>query len=282
MQRLACLSKYLHHCYTPIRNRKFATSPSVTNRTALITGAGRGIGRAIALRLASDGFDICVNDLERNAENAEAVAKEVNSLGRSSVVTLGDVTKMPEVENMIQTSVKTLGPLNVVVANAGIVQVKLLSETTESDMRQVFETNVFGLMNTGIAAARQLIEQGEGGKIINAASIASFRPSQFLSTYSATKAAVRSLTQSFAVEYAKHKITVNGYAPGVVGTDMWEKIDAEMSRYSGFDKGQHFRATEQLIALGRTSVPEDVSNLVSFLASPDSDYITGTCFSFHS
>ncbi|ESK90878.1 acetoin reductase [Moniliophthora roreri MCA 2997] len=225
MQRFTCVPLYLRHSYAFLSVREHSTSSPACNRTALITGAGRGIGRAIALHLASDGFDICINDLESNAANARAV--EAKALGRSFAIALGDVTDMSEVKNMIQTPVKTLGLLNVVVANAVIVQIKPLAETTENDMQHVFEANVFGLMN------RQFI--------------------------GASKAAVRSLTQGFALEYGKHGIT----------------IDAEMSKYNSLEKGGNFRATEQLITLGRTSVPEDVSNLVSFLASPDSDYVTG-------
>jgi NAD(P)-dependent dehydrogenase (short-subunit alcohol dehydrogenase family) len=110
----------------------------------------------------------------------------------------------------------------------------------------------------------------------NILSVAAFKPSMLLSHYTASKWAVRGLTMSFALEMAPHKITVNGYAPGIVGTDMWELIDEEMSKKRGVKKGETIKKwSEELIALRRTSVPSDVSNLVSFLSSPDSDYMTG-------
>lgn len=120
-----------------------------------------------------------------------------------------------------------------------------------------------------------MISQGSGGKLLGAASVVAFRPFAMLSHYSASKWAVRGLTQSFAVEMAEHKITVNAYAPGIVGTAMWDLIDEKLGEKTGAKKGDTIKKYASLIALGRTSVPEDVSNTVSFLASKDSDYMTG-------
>lgn len=193
---------------------------------------------------------------------------------------------------MIQASVKELGPLNTMIANAGIAQVKPLLDLTEHDFKHMFDVNgklscilrkvlyltitVNGVFNCYSNAARQMISQGTGGKLIGAASIVAFKPFALLSHYSASKWAVRGLTQAFAMEMAEHKITVNGYAPGIVGTAMWDLIDETMGKRSGAKKGDTIKKySDELILLGRTSVPEDVSSTVSFLAGRDSDYMTG-------
>lgn len=177
---------------------------------------------------------------------------------------------------MVEASVKELGPLTTMIANAGIAQVKAVLDVTEAELRQVFEVNVFGTFNCYSAAAKQMIKQGSGGKIIGAASIAAMKSFPMLSHYSASKFAVRGFTQAFAMEMAPHKITVNSYAPGIVGTAMWDLIDEELGKASGAKKGEMLKKhSDDLIALGRTSTPEDVAKMVSFLSGPDSDYVTG-------
>jgi len=245
-------------------------------RTVIVTGSARGIGKAIALRLAEDGFDVCINDVAANKAGIDETVKEIQSLGRQSYGHIADVSRLSEVEALIEASVKSLGPLNVMIANAGIAQVKALLDLSEDDVRRMFEVNVFGVFNCYSAAAKQMIKQGGGGKLIGAASIVAYKPFALLSHYSASKWAVRGFTQAFAMEMAEHKITVNGYAPGIVGTAMWDLIDEELGKKTGAKKGDTIKKyTDDLIALGRTSVPEDVGKTVSFLASPDSDYMTG-------
>lgn len=166
------------------------------------------------------------------------------------------------------------------VANAGIAQVKRLLDLTEEDFQRMFAINVFGVQNCYAEAAKQMISQGKGKegdyKIIGAASIVAFKPFPLLSHYSASKWAVRGLTQAYAMEMAEHGITVNAYAPGIVGTAMWDLIDEELGKTSGAAKGDTIKKySEELIALKRTSVPEDVAKMVGFLASSDSDYVTG-------
>jgi len=205
-------------------------------RTVIVTGSARGIGKAIALRLAADGFDVCINDIPANKAGIDETVKEIEALGRSSYGHAADVSKLSEVQGLIEASVKTLGPLNVMIANAGIAQVKSLLDLTEDDVKRMFDINVFGVFNCYSAAAKQMIKQGGGGKIIGAASIVAFKPFPMLSHYSASKWAVRGFTQAFAMEMAEHKITVNGYAPGIVGTAMWDLIDEELGKKTGAKK----------------------------------------------
>lgn len=255
--------------------RSYAVA-SNDKRTAIVTGSARGIGKAIALRLANDGYDVCINDIPANKSEAEEVAKQVQDIGRKSFVYTADVSKLGEVQSLVQASVSELGPLNTMVANAGIAQVKALLDLEEQDLKRMFEVNVYGVYNCYSAAAKQMISQGTSGKILGAASIVAFKPFPLLSHYSASKWAVRGLTQAFAMEMAQHKITVNAYAPGIVGTAMWDLIDEKLGEKTGAKKGETIKKyTNDLIALGRTSVPEDVSSTVSFLCSKDSDYMTG-------
>ncbi|CAO2653680.1 Nn.00g030910.m01.CDS01 [Neocucurbitaria sp. VM-36] len=261
----------------PRWTRSYATPPvEQQNRTAIVTGSARGIGKAIALRLANDGYDVCINDIEANKAGCDQVVKEIEGLGRKAFAYTADVSNLNEVQGLVKASVSELGPLNTMVANAGISQVKALLDLTEHDLRRMFEVNVYGVYNCYSTAAKQMISQGSGGKILGAASIVAFKPFPLLSHYSASKWAMRGLTQAFAMEMATHKITVNAYAPGIVGTAMWDEIDEGLGKLQGAKKGDTIKKySGDLIALGRTSVPEDVSSTVSFLASKDSDYMTG-------
>jgi len=252
-----------------------AVTKDYGKRTAIVTGAARGIGKSIAIRLAEDGFDVCINDLAMNQPEIDSTVLEIKALGRNSYGHVADVSKLAEVEQLISASVTELGPLNVMIANAGIAQVKPMLELTEDDVRRMFEINCFGVFNCYTASAKQFIRQGSPGKIVGAASIVAFRPFANLAHYSASKFAVRGFTQAFAMEMGKHKITVNAYAPGIVGTAMWDLLDEELGKMSGVEKGETFKKSSDGIALGRTSVPEDVAQCVSYLASPDSDYMTG-------
>ncbi|XXG95524.1 Altered inheritance of mitochondria protein 6 [Hypoxylon texense] len=248
-------------------------------RSVIVTGSGGGIGKGIALRLAADGYDVCVNDISANEAACDEVVRAIQGMGRKACTAVADVSKRDEVNRMVQTSVENLGPLSTLVANAGIVQVKPLLESTGEDFESVFAVNVFGVHNCFAEAASQMIRQGNcqperPGKLMAAASIASFKPFGPLPAYGISKWAVRGMAQYYAVELAKHHITVNSYAPGIIGTPMWDKIDAEVGK--GLPKGEIFnRSVDQDVALKRPGDPNDVAKLVSFLASGDSDYITG-------
>ncbi|GAB2738199.1 acetoin reductase [Salinifilum aidingensis] len=244
-------------------------------RTALVTGAARGIGRSIALRLAADGLDVALNDVEANEEQLQGVADEIASTGRRSMTVTADVSDREAVRNMVERVATDLGPLNVMVANAGIANVKPLLEITPEEFDHLMSINLRGVYLCYTAAARQMISQGTGGKIIGAASIVAYRPFPLLGTYSASKWGVRGLTQAAAMEWAQHGITVNAYCPGIVGTAMWDHIDEKLAENEGLRKGAAIEKYSELIHLGRVSVPEDVAKFVSYLASADSDYMTG-------
>jgi meso-butanediol dehydrogenase / (S,S)-butanediol dehydrogenase / diacetyl reductase len=254
-----------------MRRREPVVTPS---RSALVTGAARGIGRAIAERLAADGLGVSVADLSSSQDQVEAV---VASLGGAEVA-LGlivDVTDAESVDQTVADHVQHFGGLDVMVANAGIAVTAPLLETTAEQWQLIMDVNLQGVFHCYQSAARQMIAQGRGGRLIGAASVAAHRGGKWQAAYSASKFAVRGLSQSVAQELAPHQITVNVYSPGVVHTPMWEGIDAEMTRRRGTELGSEMAGMVAGIPMGRLETPADVAGVVSFLASPDADYITG-------
>ncbi|MCD1286132.1 MULTISPECIES: acetoin reductase [unclassified Brevibacterium] len=248
---------------------------STSSSVAVVTGSARGIGQGIAERLGADGHHVIVADLPTMREGVDETVAAIEKAGGTATGTEVDVTDQASVEALVATAVEAGGKLDVFVANAGIAQVEPLIEYSKADFEKILDVNVTGVFLSYQAAAKQMIEQGNGGKIIGAASIVAFRPFALLSPYSATKWAVRGLTQGAAMEWAKHGITVNAYGPGIVGTAMWDLIDEKLAAEEGLAKGEAIKKYAGDILLGRVSVPEDVANLVSFLASEDSDYVTG-------
>jgi meso-butanediol dehydrogenase / (S,S)-butanediol dehydrogenase / diacetyl reductase len=241
-------------------------------KVVIVTGAGRGIGRGIALRLARDGMDVVVNDV--NLEAVTYVSDEIKAMGRQSLAIVADVSNGNQVNSMVNQVVEEFGRLDIMVANAGIAQVKQAIDITEEDWDTIFSINAKGVFLCAQAAAKQMIKQ-KTGKIINCASIAGHQGFPLLSHYSATKFAVIGFTQALAKELGPHGITVNAYCPGIVGTDMWELIDEKMAEIMGLAKGEALKKFSELITLGRVESPEDVASFVSYLASTDSDYMTG-------
>jgi meso-butanediol dehydrogenase/(S,S)-butanediol dehydrogenase/diacetyl reductase len=246
---------------------------SVKGKTILVTGASQGIGRGIALRLARDGANIALVDIK--ADKLDSVRKEVEALGVRATTFRADVSKRDEVYAAIDHAEKELGGFDAIVNNAGIAQVKPLADVGPEDLERIFRINVDGVVWGIQAAAKKFQARGHKGKIINASSIAGHDGFAMLGVYSATKFAVRALTQAAAKEYASHGITVNAYCPGIVGTDMWVEIDERFAELTGAPKGETYKKYVEGIALGRAQTPEDVAALVAFLASDDSDYITG-------
>lgn len=170
---------------------------------------------------------------------------------------------------------QALGDFDVIINNAGIAQVKAIADVQPEDLDRILRINIGGVTWGIQAAAAKFKQRKQKGKIINASSIAGHDGFALLGVYSATKFAVRALTQAAAKEYASAGITVNAYCPGIVGTDMWVEIDQRFSEITGAPVGETYKKYVEGIALGRAQTPDDVAALVSFLASDDSDYITG-------
>lgn len=239
-------------------------------RIAIVTGAGQGIGEGIARQLSQDGLTVAVADM--NEQNANKVAEDIGNNAKGYYV---DVSKKQSVFDLIDQVVADFGQLDVLVNNAGIAKIGTILDVKEEDFDQIMGVNIKGVLFGMQAAATQFKKQETGGKIISASSIAGHQGFELLGPYSATKFAVRGLTQVAAQELAKDKITVNSYAPGIVLTKMWDQIDAEMAKIYNVPIGETLQKNIDSIALGRGETPADVANLVSFLADPKSDYITG-------
>jgi meso-butanediol dehydrogenase/(S,S)-butanediol dehydrogenase/diacetyl reductase len=256
-------------------------------QVAIVTGAGRGIGRAIAQRLARDGAWVVVADLDRGL--ASSVAAEVAALGGQALPVAVDVTRRDDVEAMVRETVARFGRLNILVNNAGVAAVAPLMETDEATWDRLMSVNAKGVLLCSQAAARQMIAQaaaqrapgpegGGGGRIINNASGAGkIAPGKGmpLGAYAASKHAVVGLTRQLGLELSSHQILVNCVCAGIVDTPMWELIDREVARLSGAAPGSVKAQAVASIPLGRIEQPEDVANMVAFLASADASYITG-------
>lgn len=244
-------------------------------KVALVTGAAQGIGRGIALQLAQDGFDLAIADLEPQQQKAQEVVQEIEAQDRKAVFVPIDVSGKESFDQAVDTAAEQLGGLNVLVNNAGIAQVKPILEVTQAELEKIFAINVHSIFFGIQAAVRKFDELGVKGKIINAASIAAVKGFPILSAYSASKFAVRGITQTAAQELAPKGHTVNAYGPGIVGTGMWELIDSELHKINGKPLGQNLQENVETIALGRIETPEDVAGVVSFFASERADYVTG-------
>lgn len=250
----------------------------LSGQVALVTGGGSGIGRAVAHRLAREGCNVAVVDVNEAA--AHTVTREITAAGGVALPLVVDVTRKAAVEEMIQETVQRLGPLTIAVNNAGIVRIATLLETDEATWDAIMNVNAKGTLFCAQAAARQMIEQGRGGRIVNNASAAGkMAPGKNpLGAYSASKHAVIGLTKQMAMEWAEHGILVNAVCPGIVDTPMWDQIDRAVAKRQGVPIGTVKAQMAASVPIGRIEQPEDVANLVAFLVSADADYITGQAF----
>jgi len=234
----------------------------VKGQTALVTGASRGIGRAIALALGGAGVKVAVN-YAGNAEQAQKVVEEIKALGSEAFAVQADVSDAEAVQNMVKQVIDVFGSLDILVNNAGITRDGLLMRMKEEDWDAVLNTNLKGVFHTTKAVARQMMKQ-KRGKIINVASVVGIIGNAGQANYVAAKAGVIGLTKSAARELAPRNIKVNAIAPGFIETDMTENLPEETKR-----------AMMAQIPLARFGKPEDVAGVALFLASSASDYMTG-------
>lgn len=197
---------------------------------AIVTSSSRGIGRGVALRLASDGFAVVVNDIEAQKSDIYKVIAEIQAIGKKAHGIIADVTIKAQVESMVAETVKTFGELNVMVANAGILETTTILDMTVDQWDKVMAVNIRGVFLCHQAAAHQLIQQGKGGKLIAACSISGYRPSGKAPAYCTSKWAVRGLTQTCALELGQYGITVNAYCPGSCPTNMSLQFAARLSK----------------------------------------------------
>lgn len=246
---------------------------NVAGKVAFITGAGQGIGEAIALRLASDGFAVACADL--NLATATAVADRIRGNGGKAFAISVDVADRQSVFSAVEQATAALGGMDVVINNAGIAPIQTIDEVDFDIYRRTFDINVGGVL-WGIQAATEAFRKlGHGGKIINACSQAGQVGNPALSVYCGTKFAVRGITQSCARDLAADGITVNAYCPGIVNTPMMQKVARELGEANGESPEWGMQQFAKNITLQRVSEPAEVAACVSFLAGPDSDYMTG-------
>ena len=238
-------------------------STRLAGKVALVTGAQQGIGRALAIAVAREGADVAVNFLD-DAAAAERVAQEVRALGRRAVVVQADVARRPDVEAMVTTVVKEIGPPDILMNNAGVFPRSPFLELDEREWDHVLGVNLKGSFLCAQAAARAMVAAGRGGAIVNLASSA-VRGDPRGVHYSASKAGVVGMTRAMALALAPHRVRVNAIAPGTT--------DTAQPRYGHTEAELAERARQ--IPLGRMAQPEEIARVAVFLASDDAGFITG-------
>jgi 3-oxoacyl-[acyl-carrier protein] reductase len=235
---------------------------SLNGKIALVTGASRGIGRAVALRLAADGASVVVNYNTR-ADAAEEVARAAREAGAEALVVQADVAQAADVERLVQTTLDTFKRIDVLVNNAGITRDTLIMRMSEDDWDAVIDTNLKSAFLVTRATLRPMLRQ-RGGRIVNITSISGVMGNAGQANYSASKAGMIGLTRSTAREVASRNITCNAVAAGVIDTDIWQGVPEAA-----------IASLMQMVPAGRKGTPEDVAEAVAFLAGDGAAYITG-------
>jgi meso-butanediol dehydrogenase / (S,S)-butanediol dehydrogenase / diacetyl reductase len=253
-----------------------------TNRLAgkniLLTGAAQGMGAAVAHSYAEQGAKVCLGDV--NVEGVAQVAKEIRNKGGVATHIKLDVTSQDDAAAAVAHTVQEFGSINVLLNNAGINKPLFFLDITRENWQRIMDVNAWGTLNCMQAAARQMKKQGKQEypyKIINVGSVLSREVYDDVVVYSSSKHAVLAMIKGGAKALIEHNITVNGYGPGVVRTEMWEELDKDLVAMGKFQKPGESMDTlaENTILMKRYSYPEDIVGTASFLASSDSDYMTG-------
>jgi len=242
------------------------------DKIVIVTGASKGIGRAIALRLAKERANIVIADVDK--DEGEKVAQMIREMGRDCLAVKCDVRNSQEVEEMVEKTMQKFGRIDILVNNAGVSSMAPMVELEEKDWDFNMDINAKGQFLCSRAVAKHMIKQ-RSGKIINNASLAAKRGALFLGHYSASKFAVLGLTYTMAIELAPYNITVNAVCPGIVETDMIRREWKWEGDLRGMTPEKVRKEVLSTIPLGRLAKPEDIAGVVAFLASEDADYITG-------
>lgn len=243
----------------------------MAGRTVIVTGGASGIGKGISVGLAAEGANLVIADL--NLDLAKTVADEISRAGGKAIAAQVDVTNRASVTAGIALAVETFGKIDCYFNNAGFNKPMKFLDVTEENFNAIMNVNALAVFVGTQEAAKQFIRQGTGGKVINTASIAGRSGFPSFAPYSASKAAVISITQAAARALAEHKVTVNAFSPGVVSTPLWTKLDKDLEEIGEGDSG--FDSMAAGILMGRAAQPEDIVPTALFLASSDSDYVTG-------
>ena len=238
------------------------------NKVAIITGAATGIGHAIAVRFAREGASVVV-DYVGNPETANRTEEEIKSFGGKTIAVAADVSNPAQVQNLIESTVKAFGRIDVVINNAGIEKKAAFVDYPLEDLQKILAVNLIGPFLMSQSGARQMIQQGQGGRIINISSVHEDLPMPTNAAYCASKGGLRMLTRTISVELAKDKITVNNIGPGAVYTPM----DADIQARPEIEK-----LLMDEIPLNRWGTPEEIAGLAVYLASDEAGYITGSTF----
>lgn len=242
-------------------------------RSALITGAARGIGRVFAEAYAREGARVAIADI-----NLDGARQAAEAIGNGAIAVQLDVTDQASIERAVAEADTALGGIDILVNNAALFDMAPIAEITRESFDRLFSVNVAGCLFTLQAVARAMIARGRGGKIINMASQAGRRGEPLVAVYCATKAAVISLTQSAGLDLIRHRINVNAIAPGVVDGEHWDGVDALFAKYEGRAPGEKKRLVGAAVPYGRMGTAEDLTGMAIFLAGPESDYVVAQTY----
>lgn len=245
----------------------------LAGKTALITGAARGIGRHFATAYVREGANVAIADID-----VEGAARAAEELGSSAIAVELDVTSKASIDKGIDKIIEAFNGIDILVNNAAIFSAAPIADITREDYQHTFDINVSGTLFTMQAVARHMIARKLGGKIINMASQAGRRGEPLVAVYCATKAAVISLTQSAGLNLIEHGINVNAIAPGVVDGEHWDGVDAFFAKYENKQPGQKKQEVGMAVPFGRMGRPEDLAGMAIFLASDEADYIVAQTY----